>query len=66
MKCLRAPELVRKEMRDYLKKNSRTVFVDTSEQGQEDANEEEQAAEAEPSAVPSSRTKIKQAKKKIA
>uniref|UniRef100_J3ME57 DUF659 domain-containing protein n=1 Tax=Oryza brachyantha TaxID=4533 RepID=J3ME57_ORYBR len=48
----------------YLKKNARTVFVDMAEQGGEDADEEGQTIEPQPE--PSSGTKVKQAKKKIA
>ncbi|KAG8047802.1 hypothetical protein GUJ93_ZPchr0008g13406 [Zizania palustris] len=69
MKCLKAPELVRKEMHVYLIKNSRTV-LDMSKEGQGHANEEEeeQAAQDEPTRgpIPSSVTKVKQAKKRIA
>jgi len=70
-KCPKAPELVREEMHDYLKKNTRTVFVQVAKDGEQeqDANEDsegEQAAEAEPVRVPSSGTKVKQEITKIA
>ena len=64
--CEECPEIVKREMHDYLKKNSRTVFVSVPEV---DANEEEEGAAAEPQAgtpVPSSGTRVKQARKKIA
>jgi len=40
-KCPKAPELVREEMHDYLKKNTRTVFVQVAKDGEQeqDANE---------------------------
>jgi len=75
VKCPKAPELVRKEMHAYLKKNSRTVLLNLDEgeqgeaqEGQEGGEAQEQAGEVEqqPARVPSSGTKIKQAKIKIA
>lgn len=69
VKCPKAPELVRKEMHAYLKKNSRTVLVEMPEEGEANANEEQSGAEAEQPAavaVPSSGTKVKHAKRKIA
>ncbi|KAG2572458.1 hypothetical protein PVAP13_7KG180555 [Panicum virgatum] len=75
VKCPKAPELVRKEMHAYLKKNSRTVLLNLDEgeqgeaqEGQEGGEAQEQAGEVkqQPARVPSSGTKIKQAKIKIA
>lgn len=58
VKCAKVPEIVSKEMYAYLRKNSKTVLVDMSE---EEANED-----TEPQPVPSSGTKIKQANRRIA
>jgi hypothetical protein len=67
MGCPNPPEIVKREMNDYLKKNSRTVLVEVpAAAGGEDEEEQEQDAAAEPVKIPSSGTKLKQAKRKIA
>ncbi|CAA0834669.1 hAT dimerisation domain-containing protein / transposase-related [Striga hermonthica] len=65
--CPRCPEIVKKKMLAYFKKNSRIVPVAAQvedEEEQVDAVVEEAEAAAEP--VPSSGIKVKQVKKKIA
>jgi hypothetical protein len=59
MKCARVPELVSKEMHMYLKRNMRLVITDNIE-GEEGEERNDEGPE------PSSGTKNKQAKKKIA
>jgi len=78
VKCLKAPEMVRKDMHAYLKKKSRAVLVQLDEgeqeQGAEAAEGERgEAAEQELGEqgtarvpVPSFGTKVKHAKMKIA
>ncbi|XP_066318527.1 uncharacterized protein [Miscanthus floridulus] len=63
IKCPNTPAIVRKEIVVYLKKSSRTVLVKVPVEDEQDA-----AGVEEPVAVPvpSSGTKVKQAKKKIA
>ena len=63
MKCASVPELISKEMHAYLRKNARSVVVHVDEDGGEDENEGQKEQVA---AEPSSGTKVKQAKKKIA
>lgn len=68
--CPSSPRIVTKDMDDYIKKNSRTMLVNTintSQEGEEDVDEEEQADEpgTKPSQVLSFGTKAKQARKKV-
>ena len=60
MKCARVPELVSKEMHMYLKRNMRLVITANTEEGEEGEEQNDEGPE------PSSGTKNKQTKKKIA
>lgn len=60
MKCARVPELVSKEMHMYLKRNMRLVITANTEEGEEGEERDDEGPE------PSSGTKNKQTKKKIA
>ena len=66
IKCPKAPELISKEMSIYLKKNARSVIVQVDEGEGEGEQEQEQGAEegeaVDQVAVPSSGTRLKQAK----
>ena len=68
IKCPKAPELISKEMSIYLKKNARSVIVQVDEGEGEGGGEQEQEQGAEEGeaveqvAVPSSGTRLKQAK----
>ncbi|KAJ1284460.1 hypothetical protein BS78_03G205900 [Paspalum vaginatum] len=67
--CQHVPPIVSNEMAAYLKKNARTVIQDEPEDVEQNADEDgDQVEAAEPAVVktPSSGTKVKQAKKKIA
>jgi hypothetical protein len=67
--CPHSPELIKREMDAYLKKNSRTVLVQVPDEGDggvDEEGDEEEVPGQEPRPVPSSGTKIKQAKRKIA
>jgi hypothetical protein len=65
-KCPRAPEVVRKEMADYLKKNARNkmVFLDNEEEDVEGGEGHQEDGDARE--VPSSGTAGKQVKRKLA
>jgi len=65
--CPSAPEVVKKEMADYLKKNSRTILALNPTLGEDEEQQDDATAAEEPAAVPepSSGTKVKQ-KKRIA
>jgi hypothetical protein len=60
MKCARVPELVSKEMHTYLKRSMRLVITANTEEGEEGEERNDEGPK------PSSGTKNKQAKKKIA
>jgi hypothetical protein len=67
--CPESPEVVKREMNDYLLKNSKSTYVQISEVDEEAADEGEQVVgpQDEPKAapVPSSGTRVKQVKKKM-
>jgi hypothetical protein len=67
--CPESPEVVKREMNDYLLKNSKSTYVQIPEVDEEAADEGEQVAgpQDEPKAapVPSSGTRVKLVKKKM-